>query len=76
MGLLTGTLNTFNRVEGSFDVREWKSFSYNLRNGMSDALKALQSNPEIAAKYASTAGILAGGIRSFDSFNGSFDVTQ
>ncbi|MDB5096821.1 MAG: hypothetical protein JWM80_1242 [Cyanobacteria bacterium RYN_339] len=75
-GLLQGGLNAYNRINGSFDVYQWKMFAYMVENAEKDALSALRSDSTLATKAAVPAGILEGGIRSFDSINGSFDVYQ
>lgn len=76
LGLLNGALITFSRIDGSFDVYEWKNFAYVLHGAMKDALAAIKGEPTLAQKAAITAGILEGGIRSFNAINGSFDVYQ
>jgi hypothetical protein len=75
-GLLQGGLNAYNRINGSFDVYQWKMFAYMVENAEKDALAALRADSNLAMKAAVPAGILEGGIRSFDSINGSFDVYQ
>ncbi len=75
-GLLQGSINSFARIDGSFDVSQWKSFCNMNFKAMQDALAALKQNPELAAKYAEAAGILSGGIMSFNSISGSFNVSQ
>jgi hypothetical protein len=76
VGLLTGSINSFNRINGSFGVSEWKSFTYMNFEAMKEAREALESNGELASKVPVAVGILAGGIASFSSINGSFDVQQ
>lgn len=76
LGLLEGALNTFNRVDASMDVSEWKNWAYNLRNGLEDALKALRSSEALSTRFAMAAGLMEGGLASFDAINGSFDVHQ
>lgn len=76
VGLLRGSIASFGRISGSFDTAQWKSFAYMNRKAMTDALESLQKNPELAAKYGVTVGILLGGIDSFDSIHGSFDSAQ
>jgi hypothetical protein len=75
-GLLQGGLNAYNRINGSFDVYQWKNFAYMVESAEKDALTALQADPNLATKAAVPVGILQGGIRSFESINGSFDVYQ
>lgn len=76
VGLIQGSLNAFNRINGSFGVSEWKSFTYMNRKAMEDALNALQKNPELASKQGVAIGILQGGIASFDSIQGTFGTAQ
>lgn len=76
LGLLEGTLNTFNRLDGSYDVSEWKDLSYNLRDALQDALKALRSSEALSTRFAVAGGIMEGGLASFDAINGSFNVDQ
>ena len=76
VGLIQGSLNAFNRINGSFGASEWKSFSYMNRKAMEDALNALQKNPELASKQGVAIGMLQGGIASFDSIRGTFDTAQ
>lgn len=76
LGLLEGAMNTFDRMEASLDVSEWKNWAYNLRNGLEDALKALRSSEALATRFAVAGGIMEGGLASFDAINGSFDVRQ
>lgn len=76
VGILEGTLKTFNRIEGSYDAAQWKAFAYSLLDAMKDAHARLGSDPALASKYAEASGILSGGIRSFMSIKGSFDVHQ
>lgn len=76
VGLITGSINSFNRVNGSFGVSEWKGFCYMNFEAMKDARAALQNNGELASKVPVAVGILEGGIASFSSINGSFDVYQ
>ena len=76
VGLLTGSINSFNRINGSFDVYEWKSFCYMNVEAMKDARAAMQANPDLAAKAPVVLGVLEGGIQSFSAISGSFDVSQ
>lgn len=75
-GLLQGGLNAYNRIDGSFDVYQWKNFAYMVEGAEKDALAALQADPILSTKAAVAVGTLQGGIRSFESINGSFDVYQ
>ncbi len=76
VGLLTGSINSFNRINGSFDVYEWKSFCYMNFEAMKEARDAIKNNPTLAEKVPVVAGVLEGGIQSFSSISGSFDVSQ
>ena len=76
VGLISGSINSFNRINGSFGVSEWKSFCYMNFEAMKEARSALQNNGELASKVPVAVGILEGGIASFSSINGSFDVYQ
>ena len=76
VGLLTGSIKSFDRINGSFDVYEWKSFCYMNFEAMKDARDTLKNNPELASKAPVVLGVLEGGIQSFSAINGSFDVSQ
>lgn len=76
VGELQGALNAYSRIDGSFDVYQWKSFAYMLQSAMTDAQTVLSSDPQLTAKCGVALGILTGGIQSFNSINGSFDVNQ
>lgn len=76
VGLIQGSLNSFARINGSFNVSEWRSLTYMNRKAMEDALNALQKNPELASKQAVAIGMLQGGISSFDSISGTFGTAQ
>ncbi|HEY9854683.1 MAG TPA: hypothetical protein V6D05_03015 [Stenomitos sp.] len=76
VGLIQGALNAYARIDGTFDVGQWKSFAFMNRDAMADALRALQKNPEVAAKQTVAIGILQGGLASFDSIKGSFKAAQ
>lgn len=76
VGLLTGSINSFNRINGSFDVSQWKSFCYMNFEAMKEARETLQNNPALAEKAPVALGVLEGGIQSFSAISGSFDVSQ
>jgi hypothetical protein len=76
VGLIQGSINSFNRINGSFDVYQWKSFCYMNFEAMKEARATIQANPELAEKCPVALGVLEGGIQSFSSINGNFDVSQ
>ena len=75
-GLIQGSLNSYNRISGSFDAAEWRSFADMVFGAMQDAQRSLKANPQVASRYGLTIGILTGGIQSYASLSGSFNSEQ
>lgn len=76
VGQLEGSIKAFGRINGSYDVYQWKSFCYMNFEALKDARNLLEGNPDLAAKAGIPLGVLTGAIQSFSSINGSFDVYQ
>jgi hypothetical protein len=78
LGLLQGALNSYNRLEGEFNVKQFRNFAEINRAAIVDARDLIRSNKELLEhkELAGVLGLLEGGLRSFDAISGSFNVTQ
>lgn len=76
VGLLQGSINSYNRIAGEFEAAEWAAFAKMNYEAMKDALRVLKANKELETKYGKAEGILEGGISSYDTISGSFDASE